>query len=235
LTAQEAAATPQVGVALAGPVTVASRPLKRCFDVVAGISLLLLLSPLMATIAVVVRLTSPGPALFRQTRVGRGERPFVILKFRTMHVSASDEVHRAYVTALLEGRVSQGASAQPGPQSPNLYKLENDPRVTRSGRWLRRTSLDELPQLVNVVRGDMSLVGPRPVLPFEASHFQGQQRLRFAVRPGLTGLWQVSGRSRVTFLDQLALDARYVQEQSMLLDLRILARTIPSVLAGDTR
>jgi lipopolysaccharide/colanic/teichoic acid biosynthesis glycosyltransferase len=123
---------------------------------------------------------------------------------------------------------SEGASGE-------LYKLADDPRVTRLGSFLRRTSLDELPQLLNVLRGDMSIIGPRPVLPFEAEIFHGEQRLRFAVRPGLTGLWQVSGRSRISFLDQLAIDARYVREQGFWLDLKILLRTVPTLLSRRTR
>jgi lipopolysaccharide/colanic/teichoic acid biosynthesis glycosyltransferase len=151
-----------------------------------------------------------------------------MLKFRTMYVDCSDELHQEYVRNLLSGPPADGASDE-------LYKLADDPRVTRLGSFLRSTSLDELPQLINVLRGDMSIVGPRPVLPFEAEMFRGEQRLRFAVRPGLTGLWQVSGRSRISFLHQLAIDARYVRDQSFWLDVKILLLTVPTLLSRRTR
>jgi lipopolysaccharide/colanic/teichoic acid biosynthesis glycosyltransferase len=203
------------------------RPLKRVFDVLSAGVLLVLFTPVLLCVVVLIRATSPGRALFRQTRLGQGERTFTILKFRTMYVGCSDEVHKRYVQGLLSGHTVDS--------SGELFKLADDPRVTRVGGWLRRTSLDELPQLLNVLRGDMSLVGPRPVLPFEAAMFAGEQRLRFAVRPGLTGLWQVSGRSRISFLDQLAIDARFVRDQSFLLDLQILLRTVPTLLLRRTR
>ena len=202
--------------------------LKRGFDILGAVLLVVLLAPLLLVLTLLVRATSPGPALFRQTRVGRGERTFVILKFRTMFVGTTDESHRQYVSALLNGEpIEAGVDG--------LYKLDADPRTTRLGRWLRRTSLDELPQLFNVVLGHMSLVGPRPVLPYEAALLNEEQRLRFAVRPGMTGLWQVSGRSLISFPEQLLLDTRYVQEQSLWLDLVILLRTLPAVLSGGTR
>ena len=203
------------------------RPLKRVFDAVSSAVLLVLLAPVLLVVVVLIRATSPGPALFRQARVGQGEKTFTILKFRTMYVGCSDELHQSYVRSLLSG--------EPVGSCGELFKLADDPRVTRVGAWLRRSSLDELPQLINVLRGDMSLVGPRPVLPFEAEMFDGEQRLRFGVRPGLTGLWQVSGRSRIGFLEQLAIDARYVRDQSGMLDLKILFRTVPALLLRRTR
>jgi lipopolysaccharide/colanic/teichoic acid biosynthesis glycosyltransferase len=203
-----------------------ARPLKRVADTLIAIVLLVLLSPVLLVIAILVRSTTPGGSLFRQTRVGRGEKPFTIYKFRTMDVGCSDEVHKRYVRDLLSGQRTDG---------DELFKLADDPRVTRVGAWLRRTSLDELPQLINVARGDMALIGPRPVLPFEAALFRGEQRLRFVVRPGLTGLWQVSGRSRIGFVEQLAIDARYVRDQGFVLDLKILVLTVPTLLARRTR
>lgn len=203
-----------------------ARPLKRVADTLIAIVLLVLLSPVLLVIAILVRSTTPGGSLFRQTRVGRGEKPFTIYKFRTMDVGCSDEVHKRYVRDLLSGQRTDG---------DELFKLADDPRVTRVGAWLRRTSLDELPQLINVARGDMALIGPRPVLPFEAALFRGEQRLRFVVRPGLTGLWQVSGRSRIGFVEQLAIDARYVRDQGFVLDLKILVLTVPALLARRTR
>lgn len=201
---------------------------KRLLDISGSVVLLVLLAPLMIAIAVVIRVSTPGPALFRQIRLGRDERSFVILKFRTMRVNCDQDVHRHHVQTLLTRN-------EASPNHEDLYKLSADPRVTRVGVWLRRTSLDELPQLINVLLGHMSLVGPRPVLAYEAVHFRPEERLRFAVRPGLTGLWQVSGRSRISFQDQLALDTRYVREQSLGLDLVILLRTIPTVMSRGTR
>lgn len=185
---------------------------------------LVILAPLLAGIWLAIRLTSPGPAIFRQQRLGRDEQPFTLYKFRTMHVGNSDEIHRAYVSRLLtEDRPPTGGEH-------GFYKLESDPRVTRLGTWLRRTSLDELPQLVNVVAGNMSLVGPRPVLAWEAKLFAEAARARFRVPPGLTGLWQVSGRSRLTMRQALDLDVEYVRRQSLWLDLSILLKTLPAQL-----
>lgn len=199
---------------------------KRAIDVVLAGTVLLLLLPGLALVALLVRLSSPGPALFRQTRVGRNGEPFEMLKFRTMHAGVDDAAHRRYVSLLLAGE------AQP---HDGLYKLDKDPRVTRVGAALRRTSLDELPQLINVLRGEMSLVGPRPALPYEVGQFPDWAAPRFLVPPGLTGLWQVSGRNRLTMTDGLRLDVEYVTRQTVLLDLVILLRTVPAVLAGGAR
>jgi lipopolysaccharide/colanic/teichoic acid biosynthesis glycosyltransferase len=198
---------------------------KRIFDLVGALVCLFLLSPLLAAVAVLVRLTTPGPALFRQTRLGRDRRTFMLYKFRTMDDGCGDEVHRRYVRSLLT------ADDPPvGAQGGCLYKLEGDARITRLGRVLRRLSLDELPQLFNVVKGDMSLVGPRPALPWEAELFRPPYDQRFIVMPGITGLWQVSGRSRLTFKQALELDVEYAHRHSFTLDLVILLKTIPAVL-----
>lgn len=199
---------------------------KRAVDLLLAGLLLVALSPLLLAIAATIRLTSPGPALFRQVRVGYRLAPFVILKFRTMYQDNDDTVHRAYVRAMLTG--------QPAPADPErgIYKLTDDPRVTRIGRLLRRTSLDELPQLINVLGGHMSLVGPRPVLPWEAELFEPRHQLRFAVKPGMTGLWQVSGRNVLTMQQALDLDVSYVRRRSMVLDLVTLLRTIVVVLSS---
>jgi lipopolysaccharide/colanic/teichoic acid biosynthesis glycosyltransferase len=199
----------------------------RVLDLLLAGLLLILLAPLMAVIAVLVRRTSPGPALFRQIRLGRDCRPFVMLKFRTMYVDADDRLHREYVRTLLV----EPTAARSGPEG--LYKLVEDPRVTPVGRWLRTSSLDELPQLINVLRGEMSLVGPRPVLPWEAALFSPRHRTRFQVRPGITGVWQTSGRNRLTMTQALDLDVEYVNRRSLRLDLLILARTIPVVLRRE--
>lgn len=198
--------------------------IRRAIDIAGSALALFLLSPVLAVSAAWVRLDSPGPVLFRQERVGRGGRCFTLYKFRSMRVGADDRAHRELVAAELRGTdTAIGGST----------KLHADSRITRSGEFLRRTSLDEAPQLLNVLRGDMSLVGPRPCLPWEAELFPAEFRERFTVRPGLTGLWQVSGRSRIGTLGMLQLDVEYVRRRRLRLDLRILARTIPSLLRGD--
>jgi lipopolysaccharide/colanic/teichoic acid biosynthesis glycosyltransferase len=201
---------------------------KRLLDVTLSALALVVLSPLMIAIAAAVRFTSPGPALFRQERLGLGRRPFSCLKFRTMYVNAGDAPHRQYVTRLL-------TEAAPPGGATGLFKLGEDPRVTPVGSWLRRTSLDELPQLINVLRGEMSLVGPRPALSWEADLYRPEDHRRFDVLPGMTGLWQVSGRSRLSMRDALALDVEYVRRRSLVLDLWILARTVPTVLRAEAR
>lgn len=203
------------------------RTAARVLDLLVSGVALVLLAPLMAAIAVLVRCTSPGPALFRQVRLGQHGRPFVVLKFRTMYVDVDDRLHREYVQKLLV----EPAAVAPGPGG--LYKLVDDPRITPLGRWLRTSSLDELPQLINVLRGEMALVGPRPVLPWEAALFTPRHSARFLVPPGLTGLWQTSGRNRLTMTEALDLDVDYVERQSLLLDLRILLRTVPVVLGRE--
>jgi len=188
---------------------------KRAFDIAIAAILLLALLPLFALIALLIKLDSRGPVLFRQMRSGKDGKPFVFLKFRGMVADA--EQRRAELEALNE---------KDGP----IFKMRRDPRVTRVGRVLRRTSLDELPQLWNVLRGDMSLVGPRPPLPEEVARYAPWQRGRLAVRPGLTGLWQVSGRSLLGFEQMVALDLEYIARWSLALDLGIMLRTIAAVL-----
>ena len=195
---------------------------KRSLDLVLASIGLLVLSPLLVAIWLAVRLSSPGPAVFSQERLGRDEQPFIMFKFRSMRTGNSDAIHRDYVSRMLTG---EGAPVE---ATNGLFKLDADPRITPLGAWLRKTSLDELPQLVNVVRGDMSLVGPRPVLAWEAKLFSDEARARFRTRPGLTGLWQVSGRNKLTMPQALALDVEYVRRQSLWLDLTIIARTVPA-------
>lgn len=198
---------------------------KRVFDVLAAMCALAVLLPLLLVVAVLVRVSTPGKALFRQVRLGRDGRPFVMYKFRTMYNSCPDTEHRAYVSELLTAGV-------PRPGRDGLYKLDRDPRITRMGRVLRRTSMDELPQLLNVLRGHMSLVGPRPALPWEAEMFDEVHRQRFQVLPGLTGLWQVNGRNTLTMREALDLDVEYVRRQSFALDLLIILKTVPVVLSA---
>ena len=206
---------------------------KRSLDVLLAAALLIVLSPLLLLISLVIVLDSGGPVLYRQERVGacrcrRGgrtywsDRRFLILKFRTMAPDAdSSPLHEQFVQSFVAGgRAEDGA-----------FKLRDDPRVTRVGRFLRASSLDELPQLLNVLRGTMSLVGPRPVPPYEVALYQPWQRERLASLPGITGPWQVRGRGRVGFEEMVRLDIEYVRRQSVWLDLSLLARTLPVVLA----
>jgi lipopolysaccharide/colanic/teichoic acid biosynthesis glycosyltransferase len=199
---------------------------KRALDLVITVPLLLVLSPLLALIAVAIKLTSPGPVLFHQPRMGLWNQPFTMLKFRSMVVNApsDDSALREAFKEELEGtREAEGDS----------FKLNNDPRVTRVGKLLRATSLDEITQLFNVVRGEMSLVGPRPALDWEAEMFDPEFQRRTDVLPGITGLWQVSGRSLLSTPDMLRLDLEYVDRRSIWLDIKILIKTVPTVIRGD--
>lgn len=211
---------------LTHPASVNRRVGKRIFDAVVASVLICLLSPVFLVTWLLVRTTSPGGAIFRQARIGRLGHEFVMFKFRTMQAGCSDQIHREYVRKLLTDEPDRTGGAD------GLYKLDADPRITRVGRFLRRTSLDELPQLINVVRGDMSLVGPRPALPWEAELFSAAHLARFLAAPGVTGLWQTSGRNTLTMLEGLDLDLEYVRRQSFLLDMRILLKTVPAVLTA---
>jgi lipopolysaccharide/colanic/teichoic acid biosynthesis glycosyltransferase len=210
----------------ASPLIAWTRAGKPLFDLVAASLCLLIACPLLVAVAMLIRLTTPGPALFRQTRIGRDHRPFVLYKFRSMYAGSADDVHRQYVRRLLT------QDQPPTGGQRGLYKLEDDPRITPLGRLLRQTSIDELPQLLNVIRGDMSLVGPRPALPWEAEMMDEAHGNRFLVRPGITGLWQVSGRSSLTMRQALELDVEYARSQSFALDLLILLKTLPVVLSA---
>jgi lipopolysaccharide/colanic/teichoic acid biosynthesis glycosyltransferase len=194
--------------------------LRRGFDLFSSLLLILMLSPLLVGIALAVRIDSRGPALFRQRRVGHREREFTLYKFRSMRVDADPRGHQEYVTALIKG---ENASQTNGNES--LYKLAVDNRITLVGRWIRRWSLDELPQLFNVVKGDMTLVGPRPAIPYEVSEYPSWYRERFSVKPGLTGYWQVSGRNERTYEEMVRLDIEYAERRSLSLDLLILLKT----------
>lgn len=200
--------------------------LSRTIDIALAATLLVALAPLLALIAAAIKLDSPGPVLFRQRRVGRRLAPFTVNKFRTMRHGASHERHRAFVLALIAGEQPQQ------PQGAPRFKIAGDTRVTRIGALLRRSSLDELPQLWNVLRGEMALIGPRPPIPYEVEHYPPHWFERFAVKPGITGLWQVSGRSELTLEQMIALDVQYVRRRSLRLDLAILACTLPAVLSG---
>ena len=202
--------------------------IKRGFDVIGSLILLLTLSPLFLLIAALVKLKSPGAALFRQMRVGRMAKPFAMLKFRTMHADAGHDPHHEFVTSFIK---SSAQLDEPG--NDELFKLAHDPRITPLGRILRTTSLDELPQLWNVLRGEMSLVGPRPPLPYEVEQYQPWHWRRvLEAKPGITGLWQVAGRSRTTFDDMVRLDLRYVRTCSLWTDIKILLATPAAVISG---
>jgi lipopolysaccharide/colanic/teichoic acid biosynthesis glycosyltransferase len=197
--------------------------LRRGLDIVLAATALLLLSPVVAGVALAIAVSSPGPIVFRQRRLGRDLDPFTVLKFRTMHADADSAPHRDYVKTLID-RQDEGTTRG------GLYKLAVDDRVTSIGRLLRKSSLDELPQLWNVIRGDMALVGPRPVIPYEAELYPSSYLRRFAVKPGLTGLWQVSGRNERTYEEMVRLDVEYAERNSVGLDLLILAKTVWVVL-----
>jgi exopolysaccharide biosynthesis polyprenyl glycosylphosphotransferase len=197
--------------------TRSSRVLKRMIDVMGATVGLVLAAPLFAYIALRIRLDSPGPVLFRQTRLGAGMKEFTALKFRTMKVDTDASVHREYIRRTMSSSAEAGANG--------IFKLDRGDAVTAFGRWLRMTSLDELPQLVNVLRGDMSLVGPRPCIPYETEHFQPHQLDRFLVPQGITGLWQVTARANSTFGEALDMDVAYARSWSLGLDLRLLLQT----------
>ena len=196
--------------------------LKRALDMAVAITLLVLLLPAFALIGLAILLDTRGPVFYRAARVGRRGEQFSVVKFRSMCAGADAGAHAAFVRSLM----TEGSTC-------TVYKVPNDRRITRVGAVLRRTSLDELPQLWNVLCGQMSLVGPRPDVPYAAADYAPWMRRRLEVKPGITGLWQVSGRSRLSLLDMYRLDLAYADDASLLLDLRILVRTVPAVLRAD--
>ncbi len=205
--------------------------LKRMMDIAGSAALLVVLLPLLAIIALIIKLTSKGPVLFKQERLGMFGARFKCLKFRTMYVDCKSEIHQNYAKQFIAGKTDE---QKPDGDAPSVYKIANDPRVTPIGRFIRKTSLDELPQFWNVLRGEMSLVGPRPPVPYEFELYDFWHRRRvLEVRPGVTGLWQVYGRSRTRFDDMVRLDLRYCQTWSLLLDLKILIATPKAVVSGS--
>jgi lipopolysaccharide/colanic/teichoic acid biosynthesis glycosyltransferase len=191
---------------------------KRLIDLVAGALLIFVLTPVFLLIAALIKLDSRGPVLFRQTRVGQFGKTFELYKFRSMHPEAESQK----AELLKENQIPGGI----------IFKMRNDPRVTRLGRILRRYSIDELPQLINVLKGEMSMVGPRPAVPLEVGQYTLSARRRLDVKPGITCIWQVSGRSDLPFAKQVELDVDYIDAQSAWLDLKLIARTVPTVLQG---
>ncbi len=202
--------------------------IKRALDIGLALLALAVLWPLMLAVAIAIRLDSKGPILFRQQRLGRNGQSFAFLKFRSMRVDSDDSIHRAFVAALIKAGGTPGEGEAGGSVK---YKLQHDPRITRVGHFIRRTSIDELPQLFNVLIGEMSMVGPRPPIAYEAMQYRPWHLRRvLAVKPGITGLWQVEGRSRVTFDEMVRMDLRYIRECSLVLDLKLLLRTVAVVL-----
>jgi lipopolysaccharide/colanic/teichoic acid biosynthesis glycosyltransferase len=207
------------------------RATKRMIDLLGSLSLLVMLSPVFFVIAAAIKLTSQGPVLFRQKRIGEHGTPFVFLKFRSMYINNDASEHQEYVRQLIAGQAEKKSA---NGNSGGVFKLTDDPRITPVGRILRRSSLDELPQLINVLRGEMSLVGPRPPVPYEVDAYATWHRRRLLeAKPGITGLWQVQGRSRVEFDDMVRMDLRYARNCSPLLDLKILLQTPKAVIGGD--
>ena len=211
------------------PLSNAARIIKRTSDIVIALLALGLLLPLWFLIAVLIKWNSKGPIFFKQERVGMDGRIFLVYKFRTMHVDSDHTIHEEYQRMFIAGR----AEANLGDVERPAYKLSADPRITRVGRWLRRSSLDEVPQLFNVLLGDMSVVGPRPPIPYEVEAYELAHRKRLDMKPGLTGLWQVSGRNRLPFEEMVRLDLFYIENWSLLLDLKIILRTALVIFRGD--
>jgi exopolysaccharide biosynthesis polyprenyl glycosylphosphotransferase len=209
----------------------AAGALKRAIDVVGSILALMLFAPVFLVISVAIKATSKGPVLFRQQRIGQYGQPFVFLKFRSMEANNDAEIHKEYVRQLIAGKAERNGS---NGNHNGVFKLTKDPRITRVGAFLRRTSLDELPQFINVLKGEMSLVGPRPPIPYEVESYDFWHRRRLLeVKPGITGLWQVSGRSRVTFDEMVRLDLRYARSWSPWMDIKILLQTPRAMVLGE--
>jgi lipopolysaccharide/colanic/teichoic acid biosynthesis glycosyltransferase len=215
-------------VELSGKGKLLQRIAKRALDIMGSSVGLIVFSPFMMVIAALIKITSKGPVIFKQARLGEGGRSFTFLKFRSMRWNNDDRIHREYVAKLINGEleeINQGHPDQP------LYKMKNDIRITFIGKIIRSLSLDELPQLINVLKGEMSLVGPRPPLPYEVDKYQPWHLRRILeVKPGITGLWQVRGRSRTSFEDMVRMDIRYINEQSILLDIKILFKTMGALI-----
>lgn len=227
-TVQDAANTDKTGQVLEVRV-IRSYKLKRVFDIVIASLGLLIAAPFAAVIAVLIKASSPGPVLFKQPRVGKDGKIFTFYKFRSMSVGNDDTRHRQYIKLFIEGKEEELRKLQGGKK---LYKMTSDDRVTAVGKFLRRTSLDELPQLLNVIKGEMSMVGPRPHLAYEVDLYKDWHRRRLKGIPGITGWWQIHGRSRVAFDKAVEMDIWYLERQSLILDIRIMCRTITKAIVG---
>jgi len=198
--------------------------LKRAIDLVGSSIGLILLAPFLLAIAILIRLDSPGPAIFAQRRIGKDGKEFTFYKFRSMYTDCDDGIHKAYMAKLIASETEDNLRGGSG-----CFKIEEDPRVTRIGRFLRKSSLDELPQLINIFKGEMSLVGPRPALPYEVEMYEAWHLRRLAVTPGITGLWQVSGRSEKNFHEMVELDLEYIDKWSIWMDLIIILKTFRTI------
>jgi lipopolysaccharide/colanic/teichoic acid biosynthesis glycosyltransferase len=190
---------------------------RRAADIAVSLLLIILLSPLFIIAAVLIKIDSRGPVIFKHVRLGRDSRPFMFYKFRSMRRGAEKLKDSLRHLSEVDGPV---------------FKIKNDPRITRIGRFLRRSTIDELPQLFNILKGDMTLIGPRPPLPEEVKKYSKREMKRLSVTPGATGLWQVSGRCEISFLEWMELDLYYIEHRSITLDFKILLRTIPAILSG---
>lgn len=206
---------------------------KRMFDLVFTLLILFPLCIIVVILAVCIRLDSRGPVFFRQKRVGHNGRVFEMLKFRSMYVNSDDTLHREAIARYMnDQKVQEASDAGDTSDAALTYKQANDPRITRVGRFIRKTSIDELPQFFNVLCGNMTLVGPRPPLPYEVERYSDHDMLRLSGKPGLTGTWQVYGRSRVTFSSMVEMDVEYLRHQSLREDLKLIALTIPVMIQG---
>ncbi len=204
------------------------RFIKRSVDVFVSIFVLVAGFPFFLAIAIFIKLTSRGPVFFKQERIGENGKPFILLKLRTMKTDADDSHHKEFCKQFIEGKLDSEKE-----EDEQVYKIVDDPRITGIGRFLRKTSLDELPQFINILRGEMTLVGPRPPLRYEYEYYDNWHKLRLKVRPGLTGLWQVSGRSSVSFQEMVMLDLYYIENWSMMMDIKIVLKTVPVMLKGS--
>jgi len=212
------------------PLSDAERLVKRLSDIVISTIALAVFSPLWLIISILIKFDSRGAILFKQERVGMDGRIFLCYKFRTMNANADDKIHREAYLKNIEGNAEANAGDD---EKPVFGKVKNDPRITKIGKFLRRTSLDELPQFLNVLKGDMSIVGPRPPIPYEVENYELWHRKRLDMKPGITGLWQVSGRNRLTFDEMVRIDVFYIENWSLWLDLKIILLTLPAMLRGD--
>lgn len=205
------------------------RFLKRFIDLSISLFVLIVGFPFLFAVAVLIKITSKGPVFFTQERIREHGAVFTLYKFRTMKTDCDDSLHREFTRSFIQGQLPKSTLDE---KESSTYKLKDDPRVTAVGNFLRRTSLDEIPQFINILRGEMSIVGPRPPLAYEYEYYEDWHKLRLTVKPGLTGLWQVSGRSSVPFHEMVMLDLYYIENWSLRLDTRIMLQTVPVMLVG---
>jgi exopolysaccharide biosynthesis polyprenyl glycosylphosphotransferase len=212
------------------PLSDTERLLKRISDIVISLVAIVFSAPIWMVVSILIKLDSRGAILFKQERVGMDGRKFLCYKFRTMKSGANEDLHREAYRKNIEGAAEANAGND---EKPVFGKVKDDPRITKTGRFLRRSSIDELPQILNVLLGDMSIVGPRPPIPYEVEEYDIRHRKRLDMKPGITGLWQVSGRNRLTFEEMVRIDLFYIENWSLWLDLKVILLTLPAVLRGD--